>query len=72
MDESGAKAAHQKDVIVDGFRDADHRAGHAGLLALRLDGRGACIAAIPAHHKHHVDGPHVYPLHNLADVCSTP
>lgn len=35
------------------------------LLQLFLDSSRACIAAIAAHHKHHVDAPQVDLLHNL-------
>ena len=63
--------AHQQDVIVDGLWHADHSAGDARLLALRLNGRRPGVAAVAAHDKDHVNRPHVYALHYLFDVCST-
>ena len=66
------QGAHQQDVIVDGFGDADDGAGDAAARALLLDRVCARIAAVAAHDEHHVDRPHVYPLHDLLDVRAAP
>ncbi len=60
---------HHQDVIVNGLGNTHNVADHAVLLTLGLYGCCSSIAAIAAHYKHHVNAPHVYPLHNLpADV----
>lgn len=59
------QGAHQEDVVVDGLGHADDAAHDAICRALLLDGVGARIAAVAAHHKENVDAPHVYALDNL-------
>ena len=65
-------SSHQQDIVVDGLRDANDAGDDPLLLALLLDSVGARIAAIAAHHEHHVDAPHVDLLHDGAAVqCSS-
>ena len=58
--------SHHEDVIVNGLGNPNNTAQDIVLLTLGLDGSSACIAAIAAHHKQHVNAPHVYPLHYLS------
>lgn len=64
--------SHQENVVVDGFGDSNDCTRHPCPLALMLDGIGARIAAVAADDKHHVQGPHVDPLHDLLDVRPSP
>mmetsp|Transcript_25996 Transcript_25996/g.77058 ORF Transcript_25996/g.77058 Transcript_25996/m.77058 type:complete len:285 (-) Transcript_25996:872-1726(-) len=58
----------EQDVVVDRLGHADDAAADLVLLAHRVDGVGARIAAVSTDDKQHVNAPHVDALDNLLDV----
>ena len=60
-----SSVAYHKDVVVNGLWHPNNAADHLVLLTLGLDCGGTRIPAIATHYEHHVNPPHVNPLHYL-------
>mmetsp|Transcript_28702 Transcript_28702/g.73679 ORF Transcript_28702/g.73679 Transcript_28702/m.73679 type:complete len:270 (+) Transcript_28702:737-1546(+) len=61
-------AVNQQDVVVDRLGHPDDRHLEPALLHLVVDGARRGVAAVAAHHKHHVDAPQVQAVHHAGDL----